>query len=238
MNILKNYFGMIKVNIKWVPKILTQFQKNQRVLMAKQMLGELENVDDIGSVFTQDETWIYHETSRKSMWILAGTVPPVIAKKSIVSAKTMISVALSFNGTFLVHSLSKGEKFTKKFYENNVISSLHDRLGGNRKRNVHNRVMLHMDNARPHLVDSALEDKGIRRLIHPPYSPDLAPCDFFLFGYLKKQLEGRKFQNEHDLLNEVKRILMTICSDVLLRVYQEWIRRLKKCIEVEGEYFE
>ena len=49
-------------------------------------------------------------------------------------------------------------------------------------------ISLHMDNVGPHLVNKRLEELGIKRLPHPPYSPDLAPSDFFLFGHLKKFL--------------------------------------------------
>jgi hypothetical protein len=38
-----------------------------------------------------------------------------------------------------------------------------------------------------------LAHKGIITLPHPPYSPDLAPCDFFLFPEMKLQLKGRRF---------------------------------------------
>ena len=35
-------------------------------------------------------------------------------------------------------------------------------------------------------------------LFHPPYSPDLAPCDFFLFPMLKRPLKGRRFETIPD----------------------------------------
>jgi hypothetical protein len=52
---------------------------------------------------------------------------------------------------------------------------------------------LHIDNAKRH--NSALslhksEELGFTRLPQPTYSPDFALCDFFLFGYLKKELQG------------------------------------------------
>jgi transposase len=38
-----------------------------------------------------------------------------------------------------------------------------------------------------------IEQLGFILVPQPPYSPDLIPCDFFLFGYLKQHLEGRHF---------------------------------------------
>ena len=53
------------------------------------------------------------------------------------------------------------------------------------------------DNARPHTAARTLakiEDLGWKLLTHPPYSPDLAPSDFHLFGPLKESMRGIHFQ--------------------------------------------
>jgi len=50
--------------------------------------------------------------------------------------------------------------------------------------------MLHHDNAAPHtakVVTKYLKQERVNVLPHPPYSPDLAFCDFFLFSNLKKK---------------------------------------------------
>jgi hypothetical protein len=41
---------------------------------------------------------------------------------------------------------------------------------------------------------------------HPPHSPDLAPSDFYLFGYVKKCLTGLPFENAGQLLAAVKNV--------------------------------
>ena len=45
---------------------------------------------------------------------------------------------------------------------------------------------------------------------HPPYSPDLAPCDFFLFPTLKKILRGRQFDDVADLQRTVQSAIASI----------------------------
>ena len=42
-------------------------------------------------------------------------------------------------------------------------------------------------------VKSFLASEKLKDLNHPPYSPDLSPCDFFLFPRLKKMLSGNKY---------------------------------------------
>lgn len=56
----------------------------------------------------------------------------------------------------------------------------------------HSFVLLH-DNASPHTGDltvELLESSGIDVLDHPPYSPNLSPCDYFLFPRMKRDLRG------------------------------------------------
>jgi hypothetical protein len=42
---------------------------------------------------------------------------------------------------------------------------------------------------------------------HPPYSPDLAPCDFFLFPKMKLKLKGRRFDTIEEIQAESQRVL-------------------------------
>ena len=61
--------------------------------------------------------------------------------------------------------------------------------------------LLH-DNASSHkceVVKSFLAPEKVKVLNHPPYSPDLSPCDFFLFPRLKKMLSGNKYMSRSSL---------------------------------------
>jgi hypothetical protein len=44
---------------------------------------------------------------------------------------------------------------------------------------------------------------------HPPYAPDLAPCDFFVFPKMKLKLKGRRFDTTEEIQNESQRVLDT-----------------------------
>ncbi len=75
-------------------------------------------------------------------------------------------------------------------------------------------------------------------LAHPLYSPDLAPCDFFLFPFLKKQLRGHRHQNLRDLKVSIRRVLMSITEDQCQEALSKWPLRWRKCVQAAGEYFE
>jgi histone-lysine N-methyltransferase SETMAR len=73
-------------------------------------------------------------------------------------------------------------------------------------------VLLHHDNARPHAATATIENiqkLNFEFLPHPPYSPDLAPSDYHLFGSPKKKLWGRRFGSDE----EVKQVVHTWLCD-------------------------
>ena len=65
------------------------------------------------------------------------------------------------------------------------------------------KVLFHHDNAPAHtsaVATAKLVELSYELLPHPPYSPDLAPCDFFLFPNLKKSLAGQKFESNEEVI--------------------------------------
>jgi histone-lysine N-methyltransferase SETMAR len=47
----------------------------------------------------------------------------------------------------------------------------------------------------------------LERMEHQPYSPDLVPCDFFLFRYVKGKLVRKQYETREDLVSEVRNII-------------------------------
>jgi histone-lysine N-methyltransferase SETMAR len=74
-------------------------------------------------------------------------------------------------------------------------------------------LILHHDNAPAHCslrVSQFLAGKGISAMDHPPYSPELAQADFWLFPKLKSVLKGKRFSDVEDIKSSVKKILTDI----------------------------
>ena len=100
-------------------------------------------------------------------------------------------------------------------------------------------LFLHVDNARVHTSLKAtefLEGLPFIKFPHPPYSPDIAPCDFFLFGYLKRKL-AMDGVHASDITNVVRKYLVEIDSEVYLHVFDHWHDRLKWVASHGGEYY-
>ena len=63
-------------------------------------------------------------------------------------------------------------------------------------------VLLLRDNAPVHrsrFAQAAIRECMFQQLNHPPYSPDLAPSEYYLFRNLKSHLRGTRFRDDDEL---------------------------------------
>jgi hypothetical protein len=74
-------------------------------------------------------------------------------------------------------------------------------------------------------------------LPHPPYSPELSPCDFWFFSHAKNSLRDEQFDDAVALLERLSHFFEEITLQELQSVFHEWIRRLKWVLWYHGEYF-
>jgi len=83
-----------------------------------------------------------------------------------------------------------------------------------------------------------LRDMHYELLEHPPYSPDLAPSDFYLFPKLKLFLTGQRFSSNQEVIAAVEEYF----ADLTKNHYRDGIMALKhcwnKCISLKGDYVE
>ena len=95
------------------------------------------------------------------------------------------------------------------------------------------------DNARPHVhknVDNFLRENGIIKIQHPPYSPDLAPCDFWLFDMLKQELTSHA--NAQSLNKQITKILSEVDRKEYAKIFHKGLEWMQCCINNKGDYFE
>ena len=75
-------------------------------------------------------------------------------------------------------------------------------------------------------------------MAHPPYSPDLVPSEYHLFGLLKEALRGRRFTSDEEVKEAVHAWLAaqpkTFFSDGIRKRVQQWT----KCVEKQEDYVE
>jgi hypothetical protein len=129
-----------------------------------------------------------------------------------VSEKVTPTIVGNPTGFQLIDFLSPRAKFNGTHYVANILCSLavwRDTQVGKTDRTL----IIQSDNTRPYTAKKTLdflELNGMERAPHSPYSPDLAPCDSYLFGYIKQVLASREFAERKGLLEAIMVILAAI----------------------------
>ncbi|KAG5308006.1 SETMR methyltransferase, partial [Acromyrmex insinuator] len=90
-------------------------------------------------------------------------------------------------------------------------------------------VVFHHDNARPHtslITQQKLRELGWEVLMHPPYSPDIAPSDYHLFRSLQNSLNGVKLASKETCENHLKQFFdqkpQKFYRDGIIGLPQKW----------------
>jgi histone-lysine N-methyltransferase SETMAR len=244
--IILNELHMTKVSARWVPKLLSPDNKRIRFNMSRDNLARFDaNPDKFMKQFvTMDETWVHHfqpEMKEQSKQWKHPTSPPPKKAKAVMSAgKVMASVFWDSEGVLLVDYLQKGHTITGTYYAD-LLRQLREKIRSLRRGRLTRGVLFHQDNAPAHkstVAMAAINECGFELLEHPPYSPDLAPSDYYLFPKLKKELSGRHFDTDDDVIGAVTQFLEDQPPDFYKTGIRMLQHRWKKCVDLEGDYVE
>ena len=77
-------------------------------------------------------------------------------------------------------------------------------------------------------VKKYLEDQNFVAMDHPPYSPDHAPCDFWLFSYIKARLSNHT--DSESLSAQITEIVSSIPESDYRKTFNKWLERMHYCI--------
>jgi len=174
--------GYWKICALWVPHLLTEDHKVQRKAITSEMLLRYRDEGDafLLSIVTDDESWFHHfdpETKRQIMEWHHLDSPTKKKPKTMPSAKKIMgTVFWDAEGCILIEFMEPGKTINAARYVNTLLKlrrALRDKRPGRK-------VIPQHDNARSHTARLTLEKieiMGLEVLLHPPYSPDLAPSD-------------------------------------------------------------
>ena len=94
--------------------------------------------------------------------------------------------------------------------------------------------ILTADQKQQRVAQQFLAKNKIAVILLPPYSPDLAPCDFFLFPKMKMKLKGRRFDTTEEIQAETQEVLDTLTERDFQETFQKWRRRWDRCLHAGG----
>jgi len=99
--------------------------------------------------------------------------------------------------------------------------------------------LLHRDNAPAHtslVVREFLTKNNMTTVPHPAYSPDQAPCDFYVFPKMKLRFKGWRFVLTEEIQAESQQVLNTLTPADFNECFQKWQNSWDRCIQAQGNY--
>ena len=244
--ILHEDLHMKKINVKWVPHALNADQKLTRVLFSEHNLSKLsQNPTDFWRRFvTADETWVHHYIPEAPQalreWTASGERPSGQVKRTKSSGKVFATVFWDMHGILLIDYLPPKSTSTGEYYAG-LLDRLKEVISTQRPGLKKKKVLFHHDNASPHrshVVMSKLDEVSFEIVQHPAYSPDLAPCDYYLFTNLKKHLSGKVFSTNEEVVYAVNAYFGSMNAAFYSRGIQMLKDRWTRCVQLKGDYVE
>ena len=233
--ILKDHLNLRRIAARLVPKKLNFMQKEHRVKVCEEMLSDYSA--SIQRIITGDETWVYaydvETADQSSKYRAKGEARPKREQQSKSKIKVLLTVFVDYRGVVHHEFLPTGQTVNKEYYLS-VMRRLREAI--RRKRPelwTNNSWFLHHDNAPSHtalIIRDHLAKNSTHIVPQPPYSPDLAPSDFWLFPKLKRPLRGHRFESIEEIKEKLLLELKAISESDFSNCFEEWKKRWQKCI--------
>jgi len=136
------------------------------------------------------------------------------------------------DGIVRAEFVSRNTTVNSEYYKS-LLESLRDDVRRKRPEKCPNGFILHHDDALCHtslLVRQFLSNKNIMVCPHPPHSPDLAPCNFWLFLKVKMTMKGKRFESLQDIEADTTAQLKTLTKGGFQNCFRKWQELWDKCV--------
>jgi hypothetical protein len=152
----------------------------------------------------------------------------------------MFTVFFTNRKLLIADDLPKGQKYNQDYFISDILPELErekmrykwGKQGGTR--------YVHMNHSKSHdggKSQSKFDTKGFVRSPHPPYSPDLSPCDFWFFGMATGEMKDRESHTVQDIPSQLTEIWTRLTFEDVQSVFLERKIRLNWVIENGVEYY-
>lgn len=230
---------------------LTEHAMAQRVEFCNTVMGlfDAEELDEKFIIYTDEaHFWLDGYVNKQNSRFWGSENPSVSIAKSLHPQKVTVWAAISVKGVYLqildatVTGESYKELLEKKFFPHA------------RKRGLVRDFYFMQDGAAPHRTQGVFEaihkvygtrviGLGYPKFAHgglewPPYSPDLNPCDYFLWGYIKDHCYADNPKTVDELVGAIKKTTGGVTNDMLERVFDSFRKRIEFCANSNGAHFE
>lgn len=153
--IVKKELGLKKLCARWIPLLLADEQKRERVRCATKLLNMFEPQEPkrLTDIVTGDETWINYfgipSKRQNHMWVYEKRDRPVVLRPEFQSWKRLFTVFFNCYGPVVVDILPKDTTMTSAYYVKNILPQIKNSVDEQQPTLGTSRTLLLHDNAAP-----------------------------------------------------------------------------------------
>lgn len=223
---------------KWVAHLLTAAQKQTRLAVCHQNLALVRRrVNLMSSIVSGDKSWIFsNDPASKqatSVWLSPGEVHPQKVQLERATIKVMLVLFFDAQGIILKRYMPYGRGINADLYLT-IMRQLHNTVCRCQPQMwATNSWLLHHDGTPAHRsarMQNYLRNTNTQILGHPPYLPDLAPADFWIFQHIKCHLKGQCFQDIPEVIEQVNAVIGAIQPDEFHRAFARMAFCWRSCL--------
>jgi hypothetical protein len=223
---------------------LTQRDWQQRVQACETFIADLPH--DAVVLFSDEAHFhISGVVNKQNMRYWSGANPRVVHERPLHSDKVTVWCAISSEGIIGPYFFEEDNRCVTINSER-YVNMLQQFLAPQLQQNNFGVVWFQQDGATAHTARhsmAVLREMFPGRLISrygdipwPARSPDLTPCDYFLWGYLKSEVFKHRPRTLQDLKDAIRLEVARIPQQMLRRVIQNFRSRLEQCVDNEGHH--
>ena len=188
-------------------------------------------------IVTGDESWIDQydlETKHQStVWLFPDEVPPQKVKRARSAGKQMVVIFVSESGYIANITLLEQKTVTARWYIDVCIRQVLQKWITLHPRSKTSNLFWHHDNANSHKAITTLDffaENSIQTLLHPPYSPDLVPCNFFVFPEVNKQIRGVTYSSPEAATSAYNSAILDIPQEQWKECFKKFFWWMKRTV--------
>ncbi len=243
---LRRCLHLKKRPARWTPHELSDQQRARRVDICRQLLRLRANRRDLlETIVTRDESWIlaYDPSSRQVTceWLFRGQKRTNKPRSGLRTQRLMLVVFFDIRGIVHREFTPRGLGVRGHLYLD-ILRHLRRAMRRRRPQMwMTGRWWLQHDGAPAHranIVTRYLRATQTCVLPHPAYSPDVTPCDYWLFARIKRHLKGQRFQDINELRRTVNNVMRDIPREQFEYAINKLVPRWRACVAAQGNYFE
>jgi hypothetical protein len=160
-------------------------------------------------------------------------------RRAISGQQNMVTIFFTSTRLLALEPWSKGTKLNQDYFIQAVLPGLSDEKRRISRGTGLSAFSVHVDNSmchNGHKVWGKFDQGSIERAPHPPYSPDVSVCNFWLFGMLKHEIKDRECQSQEEIVRAIAESWDDLTFAEVQSVFWEWMERRTWVAGNNGKY--